>query len=65
MLQLLTVSLSLLLCKLAMLLGWCDLDWALRATKPLMPGIGHASLIVFALRALLARLKGIYYIYAT
>ena len=30
-----------------------------------MPGIGHASLIVFALRALLARLKGIYYIYAT
>lgn len=60
MLQLLTVSLSLLLCKLAMLLGWCDLDWALRATKPLMPGIGHASLIVFALRALLARLKGIY-----
>lgn len=46
--------------KLAMLLGWCDLDWALRATKPLMPGIGHASLIVFALRALLARLKSIY-----
>ena len=60
MLQLLTVSLSLLLYKPAMLLGWCDLDWALRATKPLMPGIEHASLIVFALRALLARLKGIY-----
>lgn len=40
--------------------GWCDSDWALRATKPLMPGIGHASLIVFALRALLAQLKGIY-----
>lgn len=60
MLQLLTVSLSLLLYKLAMLLGWCDLDWALRATKPLMPGVGHASLTVFALRALLARLKGIY-----